>query len=254
MIRVVCIFLLFCGTQIIAQILAIVFSGPMVAEQLTAGQLPRLQPSDYGLSLLICELLLSILLWYYLRRTISLSPSSLLTGSMRLRQLSAVVGVPVLNLGLSLLLTPFDMDDFGIQTVFREMLTDPFCLLLLCVVGPLTEEIVFRSGMLRLMRLAGISSFMAVSCSALAFAVIHGNLVQAVPALLVGILLGYLYLRTGNLKLCLPAHIVNNTVAVLIMTIPEAEHMADDLGTGVLILLGSLYVLLGMALSWRALK
>lgn len=254
MIKVVCIFLLFCAAQMIAIMLAFAFSGPMVTEQLMAGQLPQLMPSNYGLSLLFCEILLSLLLWRYLRRETSLSPSSLLTGSMRLRQLSAVVGVPVLNLGLSLLLSPFDMDDLGIEAVFSEMITNPFCLLLLCVVGPLTEEIVFRSGMLRLMRLAGLSSFMAVGGSALAFAVVHGNLVQAVPALLVGMLLGYLYLRTGNLKLCLPAHIANNTVAVLIMAIPAASQMTDELGTGLLLLLGSLYVLLGLALSWRALK
>ena len=252
--KVIAVFLFFCAAQILSLFLALAFSGPFVWEQLLTGQMPELMPESFGISLLICESLLSLLLWTLLRRQTALSPSSLLTGSLRLRQLSVMVGVPVLGMGLSFLLSPLDIDDGGMEQIFAQMLHNPLCLLLLCVVGPLTEELVFRSGMVRLMRLAGLSSLMAVSISAFSFAAVHGNLVQGIPAFLIGVLLGYLYLRTGNLKLCLPAHIANNTVAVLLLLIPGAETLTDGLGTMTLFLLGSMYVLLGLALSWRALK
>ena len=252
--KVIAVFLFFCAAQLLSLFLALAFSGPMVWEQLMAGQMPALMPETFGISLLVCEGLLSVLLWALLRKQPSLSPSSLLTGSLRLRQFSVMLGVPVLALGLSFLLYPLDMDDAGMEKIFGEMLSNPLCLLLLCVVGPLTEELVFRSGMVRLMRLSGLSSFLAVSISAFSFAIVHGNWVQAVPAFLIGVLLGYLYLRTGNLKLCLPAHIANNSIAVLLMLIPGADTMMDGLSTLTLVLLGSLYMLLGLALSWRALK
>ena len=252
--KVIAVFLMFCAAQVLSLFLAFAFSGPFVWEQLAAGQLPELLPESFGISLLICEGLLSLLLWAWLRRQTPLSPSSLLTGSLRLRQLSVIIGVPVISLGLSLLLTPFDIDDGGMEHIFSDMMHNPLCLLLLCVVGPLTEELVFRSGMVRLMRLYGMSAWLSVCVSAFSFAAVHGNLVQGIPAFLIGVLLGYLYLRTGNLKLCLPAHIANNTIAASLMLIPGADTMTDGLGTFTLILLGLLYVLLGLALSWRALK
>ena len=252
--KVIAVFLLFFAAQVLSLFLALGFSGPFVWEQLLAGQMPELKPESFGISLLVCESLLSLLVWAWLRKQTALSPSSLLTGSLRLRQFSVVIGVPVLALGLSFLLTPFDIDDGGMEQIFGQMLHNPLCLLLLCVVGPLTEEIVFRSGMVRLMRLAGLSSFMSVGISAFSFAAVHGNPVQGIPAFLIGILLGYLYLRTGNLKLCLPAHIANNTVAATLMLIPGAATMTDGLSTFTLVLLGLLYMALGLALSWRALK
>ena len=252
--KVIAVFLLFCAAQVISLFLALGFSGPMVWEQLVAGQMPALMPESFGISLLVCEGLLSLLVWTWLRKQTALSPSSLLTGSMHLRQLSVIIGVPVLSLGLSFLLTPFDVDDGGMGEIFNQMMHNPLCLLLLCVVGPLTEELVFRSGMVRLMRLYGLSALMAVTVSAFSFAAVHGNLVQGIPAFLIGILLGYLYLRTGNLKLCLPAHIANNTVAALLVLIPGADTMTDGMSTYLLVLLGLLYMALGLAFCWRALK
>lgn len=248
------LFLLFCATQLVSLLLALVLTGSEVLTSYQTGQHFKIQPLSYGLSLLCCELLLGFFLFRYLRRQPSLSPSSLLTGSLRLRQFSVVLGVPVLSLGLSLLLSPFDVSDEGTEQLFSEIARFPLGLLLLCLVGPFVEELVFRSGMVRMLRISGLSAFLSSGTAALAFAVVHGNLVQGIPALLIGLLFGFLYLRTGNMKLCLPAHIANNTVAALLMLIPGADRLTDGLSTPLLILLGVLYGLLGLALCWRALK
>ena len=57
---------------------------------------------------------------------------------------------------------------------------------------------------------------MAIFWSALIFAVIHLNPFQAVPAFLLGILMGWVYYKTGSLKLTILMHFTNNLLSMLI--------------------------------------
>ena len=55
---------------------------------------------------------------------------------------------------------------------------------------------------------------------------------QALAAFLLGILFGFVYYKTGSLKLTMLMHCVNNTMAVVFSKIPsieEAESFADIL-------------------------
>jgi membrane protease YdiL (CAAX protease family) len=68
--------------------------------------------------------------------------------------------------------------------------------------------------------------------SAAFFAVLHMNPWQAIPAFLLGLLFGYLYYKTGSLKLTMLMHCVNNTLAAVTTRIPslsEAETFMDIL-------------------------
>ena len=72
----------------------------------------------------------------------------------------------------------------------------------------------------------------AIVLSALFFAIIHLNPWQAVPAFVLGCLFGYVYYKTGSLKLTMLMHCVNNTLATLLSRIPgmgEAESFMDVL-------------------------
>lgn len=125
--------------------------------------------------------------------------------------------------GLSLLLEPLGLSDGGTTAFFSAVKDNPLCIIGLCIIGPACEEIFFRAGITADMarRLPG---WAAAAVGALAFACIHGNLAQGIPAFLIGWVLGLMYLRTGDLRLCLPAHIANNTFAVVMMHFP---HMLD---------------------------
>ena len=71
---------------------------------------------------------------------------------------------------------------------------------------------------------------LAIIISALFFAVIHLNPWQAIPAFIIGCLLGYVYYKTGSLKLTMLMHCVNNTFAVICSRLPgmeEAEGWMD---------------------------
>ena len=95
-------------------------------------------------------------------------------------------------------------------------------LLSVSVFAPLFEEWLCRGLVLR-----GLMNKMnptgAILTSAAFFAVLHMNPWQALPAFILGALFGYVYYRTGSLKLTMLMHCVNNTFSVLLSRIPELE-------------------------------
>ena len=102
-------------------------------------------------------------------------------------------------------------------------------LLSVSVFAPLFEEWLCRGLVLR-----GLFQKMkpgaAIAVSAIFFAVLHMNPWQAVAAFILGVLFGYVYYRTGSLKLTMLMHCVNNTFAVIFSKIPayaEAECFLD---------------------------
>lgn len=84
--------------------------------------------------------------------------------------------------------------------------------ILVCAVSPLLEELLFRGTVLGgLVELYG--EVFALAASALLFALAHFSLIQTPPALLAGIVLGLLYLKTGTLFAPIIAHCAYNTAA-----------------------------------------
>lgn len=97
------------------------------------------------------------------------------------------------------------------------------------VFAPLFEEWLCRGLVLRgLLRKFNPTS--AIMVSAAFFAILHMNPWQAIPAFLLGLLFGYVYYKTGSLKLTMLMHCVNNTLALITSRIPslaDAETFMD---------------------------
>ena len=89
--------------------------------------------------------------------------------------------------------------------------------LALGIMAPIAEEAVFRGAVLRtLLDIFGSRAhWAAIVFSALVFGAIHLNLAQGTHAFLVGLLLGWMYYRTGSILPGVLFHWVNNTVAYL---------------------------------------
>lgn len=104
-------------------------------------------------------------------------------------------------------------------------------LLSVSVFAPVFEEFLCRGLVLRgLLQKSGPA--MAITVSALFFAILHMNPWQALPAFILGLLFGYVYYKTGSLKLTMLMHCVNNTIAVIFSKIPalaEAENFTEIL-------------------------
>lgn len=73
----------------------------------------------------------------------------------------------------------------------------------------------------------GMKPLWAIVLSALFFALIHMNPWQAVPAFGLGCLFGYVYYRTGSLKLTMLMHFTNNTFALIIGNIDSLKDVEN---------------------------
>ncbi len=125
-----------------------------------------------------------------------------------------------------------DMPEY-LEKALETMTKGPLwaSLLSVSVMAPFFEEWLCRGLVLRgLMKKMNPTG--AIVISAAFFAVLHMNPWQAVAAFALGLLFGYVYYRTGSLKLTMLMHCVNNTFSVLMSRIPafsEAETFMDVL-------------------------
>ena len=94
-----------------------------------------------------------------------------------------------------------------------------------CVVAPLGEEFIFRK--LFIDRARRFGDVPAILFSGVLFGLFHGNLFQFFYAAALGILLAYIYTRTGNIWLSVAMHAVVNLVGgVIVPTL--AEMIPED--------------------------
>lgn len=96
-----------------------------------------------------------------------------------------------------------------------------FNLLSVAVLAPVLEEWLCRGLVLRGLLTNGTKPVLAIIVSALFFAIIHGNLWQAVPAFALGSLFGYVYYKTGSLKLTVLMHFTNNFISLVVSRCEE---------------------------------
>lgn len=123
-----------------------------------------------------------------------------------------------------------EMPEF-LEKALEQLTEGPLWVTLLSVsiFAPLFEEWLCRGLVLRGL-LQKLNPFSAIAVSAAFFAVLHMNPWQAIPAFLLGLLFGYVYYKTGSLKLTMLMHCVNNTFAAVMTRIPslaEAETFMD---------------------------
>ena len=119
--------------------------------------------------------------------------------------------------------------------IFEGLLKEPWGYVAVGILAPLTEEVVFRGAILR--TLLGMMSkrnhWVAIMISAAIFGVVHANLAQFVNALLMGLLLGWMYYRTQSLVPGILLHWVNNTMAYVLTNImPQSDGKLIDLFHG----------------------
>lgn len=83
------------------------------------------------------------------------------------------------------------------------------------ILAPVFEEFLFRGVLLRGILFKGFSPVYAVVISSALFALVHLNLLQGVHAFLLGVLLGGIYLKTGNFTIVVLGHMVSNLIVWL---------------------------------------
>ncbi len=127
--------------------------------------------------------------------------------------LCAAVGTAAAIFGMNLASELLSLPDYT-QVQALQLATLPAGMLCIAVIAPLAEEIVFREATLGTMLRDGIRPWVAIGFSGLLFGVAHLNPAQVPFATVLGIILGIIYYRTGNLLLCSLLHMANNSLAV----------------------------------------
>ena len=127
-----------------------------------------------------------------------------------------------------------EMDE-NTQQILTSLMKEPWGYVAVGILAPLAEEVVFRGAILR--TLLGIMSkknhWVAIIISAALFGLAHFNAAQFINALLMGLLLGWMYYRTGSLVPGILLHWVNNTMAYVLANImPQSDGKLIDLFHG----------------------
>lgn len=120
-----------------------------------------------------------------------------------------------------------------LESTFNSLMSQPLGYMLIGVFAPVVEEVVFRGAILRALLGWTKSHWIAIIISAVMFSLIHFNPAQMPHAFLLGLLIGWMFYRTGSIIPGILLHFVNNTTAYIIYNLyPNASdlHLIDVLG------------------------
>lgn len=105
------------------------------------------------------------------------------------------------------------------EELFTSVCSTPYGYFTLAVLAPWAEEVVFRGAILR--KLLEIFShqmhWVAIVISAIIFGAVHMNMAQGMNAFVLGLLLGWMFYRTGSIFPGIVLHWANNTIAYILV-------------------------------------
>ncbi len=168
-------------------------------------------------------------------------------------QMFAILPLTLLMFAFNLLTEWMNLDNI-MEKEFLSMGTTIPGILAIGIIGPITEEYVFREAIQGSMLRNGVSPVIACIVSALVFGIIHANPAQIPFAFLVGLAFAYVYLRTRSVIPVMICHIINNSSAVILMNVyadrPDIGF-SDLLGTTMMIVCFVVSLAVGLLLLKR---
>ena len=129
----------------------------------------------------------------------------------------------------------------------EELMSSRMGYIVVGLLAPLVEEVVFRGAILRSLLSWNQNCWIGIAISAALFALSHLNPAQMPHAFLAGLLLGWMYWRTGSIVPGVVFHWVNNSVAYVVYNLSKAAYGTADLKLAELI--GEQRVLLAVVFS-----
>lgn len=114
-----------------------------------------------------------------------------------------------------------------LEQALMHIMSKPAGYIVVGILAPLGEEMVFRGAILRVLLKVFNERFpwFAIVISAFLFGLVHGNMAQGSHAFLIGLLLGWMYWRTDSIVPGVVFHWVNNSVAfVLANLLPQTQN------------------------------
>ncbi len=175
-------------------------------------------------SILIACAIVSPLTYLFLRWRAKRHPATLLDDKANKDDLIQTVGWSLIGINIARLVIiifavlavslPFLQPLIERYTGLSEVMAGsevPLSLLVLAttIVGPLAEELVYRGAVMGAFR-AVMSDRWAIVLSALIFGIVHMDVIQGTYAFVLGLILGYLYMKTRNIWCAYLMHMILN--------------------------------------------
>ena len=157
---------------------------------------------------------------------------SILVGKMFLLGIATQVAASVL-LTFVLGFMPDVADSYN-QNVSNLLTMTPMMLLYVCVLAPISEELIFRGAVYGILR--RVAPFIVANIfQALVFGIYHGNLVQGIYAFLLGMFIGWVMHLSGSLVCVMILHMSINLSGIVVSEIiPEETPMIFQVGAGII--------------------
>jgi len=188
----------------------------------------------------VCSFLLYIAIYYFYNRTNKIEFSAIKPNvKMKWQTYVLLIVIGIISLfGIQYFIGMIDQLLKAIGYPLEEGLSilNPtswgtyfLCVLLLAIMPAIGEELLFRGMILHGLR-TRFNDISAVLMSALMFAIMHGNLQQFVYPFLLGIIMGWIVLRTGSLISSIVVHFTNNFIVVTFSFIQNMTGFSFELG------------------------
>ncbi|MCT4509365.1 MAG: CPBP family intramembrane metalloprotease [Tepidibacter sp.] len=135
----------------------------------------------------------------------------------------------------------------SIEEAFNELFKYPIIAMTsICIVAPIYEEIIYRGIILKGLSIK-YNDKLAVIVSSLLFAIMHMNLHQAINAFFLGVVFGYLYIKTKSLYITMFAHFINNGIGIIVSGIlTESIKLSNNVAV-----LQSIITIVGSILMYK---
>ena len=167
-----------------------------------------------GISTFLFNIAIAIACLILFRRSLykhnDYAPCSVTWRKSMIAMLGCIFGTIALDLLSELIALPNIMENQMIA-----MCSEPWGILAIAIGAPVGEEIMFRWGIMGHLLRRNVSVPVSILVSALLFGLMHMNPAQVFFAAAMGIMLGILYWRSGNILWPITLHLLNNSVACL---------------------------------------
>lgn len=221
--------------EVIAGVMAFIYgtslvsSGKVAADDVEGLQQALLSNSDLILLFSAVGMVLWIIIFgiMYIRRR-KMEGKALFEGSINGKR---IVTILVMGLGLQFtinavlgtlnLMAPQAMENYAKVIQSLGMGNSPISLLLVVLIAPIAEELIFRGTVFVYLR-KNMSFLAANLIQALFFGLYHMNLIQGAYAFLLGLLFGWMIEKYGSVRECILLHMaVNLSGCVVGYVIPD---------------------------------
>jgi hypothetical protein len=221
------------------------------------GMQPEQIPTTIFSLILMAVDIFAVLACYFILRNIHLITVSDLSDIKWKPGMLAVAGGILGALCTSILTENVALPDAMMQ-MSLAMSHNFWGIITLVIVGPVTEELLFREAIEGEMLRRDANPWTAIIVSALAFSIAHFNLAQGLYAFPLAVIFGIIYYKIGNIILTTLLHIINNGIAALqlyilgedIENISYAEWFGGSTNAYVLMLLCAALSLVLMKVFW----